>query len=63
MALIRIEEWTGGANGANARITFNGGSPYLMTVSDPFTPQQEHQLAWYFEQHLNAAILQAVAST
>src|SRR5690348_10353317 len=60
MALIRIEEWTGGTNGANARVSFNHGPAYSVTVTDPFTPQQEHQLAWYFEEHLNAPFFKQV---
>lgn len=60
MALIRIEEWTGGTNGANARVSFNYGPAYPVTVTDPFTPQQEHQLAWYFEEHLNAPFFKQV---
>jgi len=60
MALIRIEEWAGGANAANARVSFNYGPAYPVTVADPFTPQQEYQLAWYFEEHLNAPFFKQV---
>lgn len=53
MTTITIRERTSpGPNSENATISFDNGPQYDITVSDPFSEQQEQQLEWYFEQHL-----------
>ncbi len=53
MTTITIRERTSpGPNGENATVSFDGGPQYDITVSDPFSEQQERQLEWYFEEHL-----------
>ncbi len=51
MTTITIRERTG-ENGTNATVSFDNGPQYDITVSDPFSEQQEQQLEWYFEEHL-----------
>jgi tetratricopeptide (TPR) repeat protein len=57
MTRILIEEWTGGPNATNARVSFDGGPVYPVTVIPPFTPAQEQLLAWYFEEYLNFPLI------
>ena len=52
MTLIRIREAAGLAGGANAILSFDGGDEFSLTVSDPFSEQEEARLAWYFEEHV-----------
>src|SRR5947208_8562956 len=52
MTLIRICERIGGPNGSNAVISFNNGPEYPITITNPFDEQQEQELEWYFEEHL-----------
>ncbi len=52
MAVIRIQERTGGSEGTNAIVIFNNGPEYPITITDPFDDQQEQELEWYFEEHL-----------
>jgi tetratricopeptide (TPR) repeat protein len=50
--LIRIQGHPGGPNGSNAIVSFDHGPEYPITISDPFTEQEEQELEWYFEDHL-----------
>src|SRR5437870_9578458 len=52
MPLIRIQERPEGPDGSNAIVSFNNGPEYPITINDPFKEQQEHELEWYFEEHL-----------
>ncbi|HEY6406709.1 MAG TPA: CHAT domain-containing protein, partial [Ktedonobacteraceae bacterium] len=60
MTLIRIREQTGGQNGSNATLSFADGGDYAITIHDPFSKEQEEQLEWYFEEHLDFPFLQQV---
>ena len=60
MTRILIEEWNGGPNGANARVSFENGPVYPVTVTSPYTPAQEQLLAWYFEEYLNFPLINQV---
>ena len=51
MTLISIRERSG-PGGANATVSFDGQGEYAITVSPPFSEEEEQQLEWYFEQHL-----------
>src|SRR5207249_1130743 len=53
MTLIRIQEHPNGPNGSNAIINFNNGPDYPITISDPFSKEEEKLLEWYFEEHLH----------
>ncbi len=52
MPLIRIQDRPGGPDGSNAIVSFDHGPEYPITISDPFTEQEEKELEWYFEDHL-----------
>ncbi len=53
MALISIEEvHVGGQDAFQAVVSFNHGPKYPLTVRNPFSPEQEQELEWYFEKHL-----------
>ena len=47
-------------NGTNARVSFDGGPVYPVTVTPPFTPKQEQRLEWYFEEYLNFPLINQV---
>ena len=44
MALIRIQERPSGPNGTNAVLSFDHGAEYPITISDPFSQEEEQQL-------------------
>ena len=52
MPLIRIQERPGGPDGPNAIVSFKNGPEYPITITNPFEEQQEQELEWYFEEHL-----------
>jgi hypothetical protein len=54
MTHISIRERTGETDtpGTRAALVFDGGEKYPISISDPFTEQEEERLEWYFEQHL-----------
>nr|WP_322678770.1 tetratricopeptide repeat protein [Nostoc sp. DedQUE03]MDZ7974114.1 CHAT domain-containing protein [Nostoc sp. DedQUE03] len=56
MAVITIREQQPTENGFAASLIFDGGE-YPINITDPFTPQQEQQLEWYFEQWLTYPML------
>lgn len=43
--------------GLNARVSFDGGD-WDVAFSDPFTPEREQELRWYFEKHLEFPMLE-----
>ncbi|HVB20442.1 MAG TPA: hypothetical protein VNG51_00665 [Ktedonobacteraceae bacterium] len=49
---IRIRELSEKDSTFSATVSFNSGPEYPITVRDPFTEEQEHELEWYFEEHL-----------
>ena len=53
MTTITIRERPGAAPGApNAELSFDHGAVYPITVADPFSKEEEENLEWYFETHL-----------
>ena len=50
---IIIREKQKNKEGFAATVQFESGAPYDITVSDPFSEQEEKRLEWYFEQWLN----------
>jgi hypothetical protein len=50
MAAIRIEERA--QNEFNAVVSFDGSGEYPAKIADPFSPEEETRLEWYFEEHL-----------
>src|SRR5438128_692833 len=51
MTLITIRERPNDLT-ANATLEFDNGQQFPLTITDPFTPEKEQDLAWYFEEHL-----------
>jgi tetratricopeptide (TPR) repeat protein len=51
MSVITIREKHPTATGFAASLIFDGGE-YPINITDPFTPQEEQQLEWYFEEWL-----------
>lgn len=47
MVAIRIEERA--QNAFNAVASFDGSSEYPVKIADPFLPEEEARLEWYFE--------------
>jgi hypothetical protein len=39
-------------DGFTAKIQFDGGADYPVTIHDPFSPEEEARLGWYFEEWL-----------
>src|SRR5260370_14962662 len=66
MGLITIREQsiatneTTGTVTATATMSFDHGPEYTMTVSDPFTKEEDAELEWYFEEHLRFPFLNQV---
>jgi hypothetical protein len=52
MALISIEESSPEGQHWSASVRFDHGPKYPVTIHDPFSPEQEEELEWYFEEHL-----------
>ena len=58
MTLIRVAEQAREADGSfRARVSFQDGGDYDVTVADPLDAAQEARLAWYFEEHLRYPFL------
>src|SRR5450755_679352 len=53
MTLIRIQECSEQAGIFQAKVSFNQGQEYDITVHDPFSKEEEESLEWYFEKHLS----------
>jgi tetratricopeptide (TPR) repeat protein len=60
MQVIRIRELTGGAGGPNASVSFNNEGEYPVTVSNPFSKEEEGLLEWYFEEYLRFPFVRQV---
>ena len=52
MPTITIREQQQTDKGFEATIAFDGHTEYSITISDPFTLEQEKELEWYFEEWL-----------
>jgi hypothetical protein len=61
MTLISIRERSG-SNGANATVSFDGQGEYLVTISLPFSDEEEERLEWYFERHLRLPFVERAGS-
>jgi CHAT domain/NB-ARC domain len=60
MPVITIREKHLDKNVFTASLIFDGsGGEYQITIVDPFTPKQEQQLEWYFEEWLTYPMLNA----
>ncbi|PDV97939.1 tetratricopeptide repeat protein [Candidatus Chloroploca asiatica] len=53
MTTILIREIATAADGPNATLSIDGQGEYPVTVRDPFDPEEERLLEWYFEQWLH----------
>jgi hypothetical protein len=60
MSLIRIQECPERPDGSNAQVSFEHGIEYSITISDPFTEEEESLLEWYFEQHLSSPFVNQI---
>jgi hypothetical protein len=60
MPLIRIQERPPAPDGPNAIVSFNNGPEYPITITNPFEEQQEKELEWYFEEHLEFPFIKKV---
>jgi len=52
MSIISIREQQKTETGFKAIVSFDGGTEYPIAVENPFPPEQEAELEWYFEQWL-----------
>lgn len=52
MPTITIRHRSSTPAGFDAALVFDHGEEYPVAIQDPFSPQEEERLAWYFEQHL-----------
>jgi hypothetical protein len=57
---ILIRETGQSADGFTAEISFGDSPPYAARVQDPFTPEQEERLGWYFEEWLRFPFVKTV---
>jgi hypothetical protein len=46
--------------GFDARLLFDHGEEYPVAIRDPFSPQEEQRLGWYFEEYLRFPFTQQV---
>lgn len=58
--LISIRERSAAMDGSNATLSFDNEGEYPITISDPFSEQEEKLLEWYFEEHLRFPFLRKV---
>src|SRR6266851_3264737 len=52
MALLSIQERSRGAESSIAVVRFDNGPLHPITISNPFSDEEEQELEWYFEEHL-----------
>ncbi len=60
MSVITIREQQQTDTGFEATVAFDGRTEYPVTISEPFTPKQEKELEWYFEEWLVYPMLEDV---
>jgi tetratricopeptide (TPR) repeat protein len=63
MPTIRIQEHPNQPNNANATLSFDHGAEYPITITDPFSEQEEKLLEWYFEDHLQFPFLDQIKAS
>ena len=52
MSLIKIAECQGGPNELHVALSIDDGGEFVVGLALPFTPEEEQELEWYFEQRL-----------
>ena len=52
MSLIKIAERQGGPNELHVALSIDDGGEFVVGLALPFTPEEEQELEWYFEQRL-----------
>ncbi|MEQ8541492.1 MAG: hypothetical protein RIB93_29030, partial [Coleofasciculus sp. D1-CHI-01] len=52
MTIITIREQDSTNSGFTATLSFDRRVNYPIAITDPFTPKQEENLEWYFEEWL-----------
>src|SRR2546429_698609 len=57
MVLIRIQESSEQADTFHAKVSFNQGPAYSVTIRNPFYEEEEGRLEWYYEEHLKNPFL------
>ncbi len=60
MPVITIREQHKTGTGFEAILSFDDRVEYSVTITDPFTPEDEKQLEWYFEEWLNFPLTSTV---
>ncbi len=60
MTLITIRERRDSPDGTNATLSFDHQGEYPITITPPFSPEDEQRLEWYFEQHIRFPFVQQV---
>ena len=60
MTVLTIREQQQTDTGFTATLNFDSGNSYNIIVKDPFTPKQEQELEWYFEEWLVYPMLSTV---
>src|SRR6266700_2841096 len=60
MTLIRIQECSAQADTFQAKVSFNQGPAYEVSVRNPFSKEEEERLEWYFEEHLKNPFMNQV---
>ncbi|HKX30164.1 MAG TPA: tetratricopeptide repeat protein [Blastocatellia bacterium] len=52
MPVIRIRETAAEKDSWSATVSFDGEGDYQITIKNPFSTEEEQNLEWYFEEHL-----------
>lgn len=60
MITICIREYISEQNRTNAIVSINDDEEYPATIKDPFSQKEEHELEWYFEEHLSFPFLEEI---
>ncbi|HOO54073.1 MAG TPA: tetratricopeptide repeat protein [Methanothrix sp.] len=60
MTLITIRETGAADESPNATVSFDNRGENSITITDPFSEQEEQRLEWYFEEHLRFPFLEGV---
>lgn len=60
MPTITIRQQQKTADGFSATVTFDNAVEFPISIVNPFTPEEEKRLEWYFEQWLRRPILDTV---
>ncbi len=62
MTLITIKEQSSESEEIKATVSFDHGVETPVTLQDPFSPEEENRLAWYFEEHLRHPYIKEVTA-